>query len=134
MESTNLKQTYYGFILVKTSNGTICGRFPLTKKECTLGRDDKCDIRIILENVSGHHCSIFYIDDKVKIKQFSSIFNFIRKLLILIFKAYVRDKSLAGSTKVNGKKVGRNNFLLHHRDEIGICGRKFIWEYAKSYP
>lgn len=40
---------------------------------------------------------------------------------------------MAGSTKVNGKKIGRNNFLLHHTDEIDIGGRKFVWEYAKSY-
>lgn len=66
MDSRKSTKTYYGFIMVKKLNGTICGRFPLTKKECTFGRDDSCDIKILLENVSAHHCSIFYIDDKVK--------------------------------------------------------------------
>lgn len=65
MDSRKSINTYYGFVMVKKLNGTICGRYPLTKKECTFGRDDKCDIKILLENVSAHHCSIFYIDDKV---------------------------------------------------------------------
>lgn len=47
-------------------------------------------------------------------------------------KAYIRDKSRVGSTKVNGKKIGRNNYLLYHLDEFEICGRKFIWEYFNS--
>ncbi|XP_050061010.1 putative uncharacterized protein DDB_G0282133 [Aphis gossypii] len=110
MESRKSIKTYYGFLLVKKSSGTICGRFPLTKKECILGRDNKCDIRILLEKVSAQQCSILCIDNK----------------------AYVRDTSIAGSTKVNGKKVGRSNFLLHDSDEIEICERKFVWEYPKK--
>lgn len=50
-----------------------------------------------------------------------------------ILKAYIRDKSLVGSTKVNRKKIGRSNFLLHDSDVIDIVGRKFIWKYTKSY-
>jgi len=56
--------TYYGFILVK--NGTsVCGRFPVIRKEVKIGRDKNCDIRIVLENVSNIHCSLYYINDKV---------------------------------------------------------------------
>ncbi|XP_026811160.1 uncharacterized protein LOC113552480 [Rhopalosiphum maidis] len=110
MESRKSIKTYYGFLLVKKVSGTVCGRFPVTKKECILGRDNNCDIRILLEKVSAQQCSILCIDNK----------------------AYVRDKSIAGSTKVNGKKVGRSNFLLHDSDEIEICGRKFVWEYPKK--
>jgi len=66
MESRKSIKTYYGFLLVKKSSGTICGRFPLTKKECILGRDNKCDIRILLEKVSAQQCSILCIDNKVK--------------------------------------------------------------------
>lgn len=68
MDCEKSLKTYYGFIFVKKSNGTICGRYPVTKKECTLGRDSNCDIKIILENVSAHHCSIIFVDDKVKVK------------------------------------------------------------------
>lgn len=67
MESRRSTKTYYGFLLVKKMNGTICGRFPVTKKECTLGRNSNCDIRILLENVSAIHCTILCINDKVKI-------------------------------------------------------------------
>lgn len=67
MESRKSLKTYYGFILVKKVNGKICGRYPVTKKECTLGRDIECDIRIFLENVSAVHCVILCINDKVKI-------------------------------------------------------------------
>lgn len=65
---TSITQTYYGFILVKKVSGAaICGRFPVTKKECTIGRDNRCDIRILLNGVSAQHCTIYYIDDKVNI-------------------------------------------------------------------
>ncbi|XP_025199248.1 putative uncharacterized protein DDB_G0282133 [Melanaphis sacchari] len=110
MDSQKSVKTYYGFLLIKKGNGSVCGRFPVTKKECILGRDNNCDIRILLEKVSAQQCSILCIDNK----------------------AYVRDKSIAGSTKVNGKKVGRSNFLLHNSDEIEICERKFVWEYPKK--
>lgn len=66
--------TYYGFILVKRINGSICGRYPVTKKECTIGRGNSCDIRILLESVSAQHCVILYVDDKVKIKYFCLCF------------------------------------------------------------
>lgn len=68
MDCEKSLKTYYGFILIKKGNGTICGRYPLTKKECILGRAKNCDIKIFLENVSAHHCSILFVDDKVKIK------------------------------------------------------------------
>ncbi|XP_008184381.1 uncharacterized protein LOC100163547 isoform X2 [Acyrthosiphon pisum] len=110
MDSRKSTISYYGFLLVKKVNGGVCGRFPVSKKECTLGRDNNCDIRILLEKVSAQHCIIISVDNK----------------------AYVRDKSIAGSTKVNGKKVGRSNFLLHDSDEIDICGRKFVWRYPKK--
>lgn len=68
---TPIAQTYYGFILVKKVGGAaICGRFPVTKKECTIGRDNRCDIRILLNGVSAQHCTIYYIDDKVNINFF----------------------------------------------------------------
>lgn len=70
MESRKSLRTYYGFLLIKNSGGTVCGRFPVTKKECTLGRDTKCDVRIILEKVSGQQCAILCVDDKVKIELF----------------------------------------------------------------
>lgn len=124
-------KTYYGFILIKKSDGTVCGCFPVFKKEVTFGRDVQCDIRIHLPNVSSQHCSIFYVDNKVKIKLFFITWDIIQ-FCFLIFKAYIRDKSTCASTKVNGKKVGRSNFLLHHSDEIEICSRKFLWEYFKS--
>ncbi|VVC25920.1 SMAD/FHA domain,Forkhead-associated (FHA) domain [Cinara cedri] len=108
-ESSETKP-YYGFILVKKSNGTVCGSFPVTKKEITFGRDKSCDIRIYLPNVSAQHCSIFYINNK----------------------AYIRDTSTCASTTVNGKKIGKSNFFLHQSDEIEICNRKFLWEYFKS--
>lgn len=66
--------TYYGFILVKRTNGSICGRFPVTKKECIFGRSNNCDIRILLENVSAQHCILLYVDNKVKIKLFCFVF------------------------------------------------------------
>lgn len=62
------KITYYGFLLVKKNNGIICGRYPVTKKECTIGRDTNCDLRILLDHVSAQHCIITYVDDKVNIK------------------------------------------------------------------
>lgn len=65
MESRKSLKTFYGFIFIKKNNGSICGRFPVTKKECTLGRSIDNDIRILLDSVSAHHCSILYIDDKV---------------------------------------------------------------------
>lgn len=66
-ESSETK-TYYGFILVKKNDGTVCGCFPVLKKEVTFGRDTHCDLRIHLPNVSSQHCSIFYVDNKVKNK------------------------------------------------------------------
>lgn len=75
--------TYYGFILVKKVNGTVTGRYPVTKKECTFGRDSKNDIRILLESVSAQHCIIICVDDKVNMK-----YNFliiIWKIINLIF-------------------------------------------------
>lgn len=68
MDQASLEKTYYGFILVKKNNGTICGRFPLTKKECSIGRDKSCDLRILLDHVSAQHCIISCINDNVIIK------------------------------------------------------------------
>lgn len=68
MDRNSLQKTYYGFILVKKNNGKICGRFPLMKKECSIGREKSCDLRILLDCVSSQHCIISYIDDKVNIK------------------------------------------------------------------
>jgi len=62
--------TYYGFLMVKKVGGSICGRFPVTKKECTLGRDNNCDIRILLEKVSAQQCIILCVDNKVKLTSF----------------------------------------------------------------
>jgi len=70
MDNKTPTQTYYGFILVLKSNGTVCGRFPMTKKECVFGRSKDCDIRILLDNVSTQHCTLLYLDDKVKIIYF----------------------------------------------------------------
>lgn len=56
--------TYYGFILVKIGSA-VCGRFPVTKKEVDIGRDNNCDIRILLDNVSSIHCTVHYLNDKV---------------------------------------------------------------------
>jgi len=70
MDNKTTTQTYYGFILVMKGNGTVCGRFPMSKKECIFGRSKECDIRILLDNVSTQHCIIVYLDDKVKIKYF----------------------------------------------------------------
>lgn len=129
-ESREIK-TCYGFILIKKNDGTVCGCFPVFKKEVTFGRDGQCDIKIHLPYVSSQHCSIYYVDNKVKMKLFFIAWNIIH-FCFLIFKAYIRDTSTFGSTRVNGKKVGRSNFLLNHSDEIEISGRKFLWEYYKS--
>lgn len=82
MDNNKVTEMYYGFIFVMKSNGTICGRFPMTRKECVFGRSDDCDIRILLDSVSAHHCIIFYLDDKVIIK---FIIIFLLQLFILIF-------------------------------------------------
>jgi len=82
MDNRKSINDYFGFILVKKSNGTVCGRFPVTKKECTFGRDDECDIRILLESVSAQHCSILYVDNKVKIKY---LLKFYKLLFVFIF-------------------------------------------------
>jgi len=81
MDNKKIAKTYYGFVLVMKSNGTVCGRYPMTRKECSFGRSKDCDIRILLDNVSSHHCTIFYLDDKVKIKYF----YIYKRILILIF-------------------------------------------------
>jgi len=70
MDSQKSIKTYYGFLIVKTVRGGVCGRFPVTKKECTLGRDTKCDIRILLEKVSALQCIIISVDNKVKVDFF----------------------------------------------------------------
>lgn len=78
MDSKKSIQTFYGFILIKKSNGNICGRYPLTKKECTIGRDNECDIRVLLNCVSALHCVILYIDNKViNIKFYIYIYTYI---------------------------------------------------------
>jgi len=70
MDSRKSIFAYYGFLMVKKVNGSICGRFPVTKKECTLGRDNNCDIRILLEKVSAQHCIILCVDNKVRVDFF----------------------------------------------------------------
>jgi len=70
MDSRKSIRTYYGFLLVKKVGGSVCGRFPVTKKECTLGRDYNCDIRILLEKVSAQQCIILCVDNKVKVDFF----------------------------------------------------------------
>jgi len=65
MDDQKSIKTYYGFLLVKKVSGAVCGRFPVTKKECTLGRDSSCDIRILLEKVSAQQCIILCVDNKV---------------------------------------------------------------------
>jgi len=67
MDSRKSIKMYYGFLMVKKVSGAVCGRFPVTKKECTLGRDINCDIRILLEKVSALHCIIICVDNKVKV-------------------------------------------------------------------
>lgn len=66
MDNRKSMQNYYGFILVKKVNGSVSGRYPVTKKECSFGRGNKNDIRIFLDSVSAQHCNIIIVDDKVK--------------------------------------------------------------------
>ncbi|XP_050429373.1 uncharacterized protein LOC126838746 isoform X2 [Adelges cooleyi] len=99
---------YFGFITILKKNGSISSRCPIISKEFNIGRSSNNDIRIYLDSVSNNHCSILFVDNK----------------------AYIRDRSKAGSTKVNGKKIGRNNFLLRESDEIDISDRKLIFNYA----
>jgi len=80
MDSRKSINPYYGFLLVKKVNGGICGRFPVTRKECTLGRDNNCDIRILLEKVSALQCIIICVDNKVKVDYFYDY----EQLLILV--------------------------------------------------
>ncbi|XP_050537156.1 putative uncharacterized protein DDB_G0282133 isoform X2 [Daktulosphaira vitifoliae] len=107
-----MDSTYFGFIKILKKNGELHSRYPIRSKECNFGRNISNDIRIALESVSAYHCTILFVDNK----------------------AYIRDKSLAGTTKVNGKRIGRNNFLLKDSDEIDIANRKFVFEYIdKSF-
>ncbi|RUP42697.1 hypothetical protein BC936DRAFT_138210, partial [Jimgerdemannia flammicorona] len=102
--------TKFGDIVIIRRNGDESGRFPITKSECTFGRQEDNDIRLHLPHISKLHCKIT-VDEEGK--------------------AWVENYSDNG-TKVNDAWLHADKQALNEGDVITLCNRNFRFEYPKD--
>ncbi|KAL0811166.1 hypothetical protein ABMA28_009598 [Loxostege sticticalis] len=95
-----------GRLVVLDRLGREVKRYPLASGLATLGSDPRCDIRVMLPTVSGHHATV----------------------VVHTHQTVVRNVG-DGETLVNGQAV--SVAALRHGDLLTVGDRSLRWEYAE---
>lgn len=84
------------------SDGAMRGQqFELTQDSYSIGRNQDCDICISDSTISGHHCTLFRIDEGVY---------------------GLRDEGSTNGTRVNGEKLESQDEVQLNNGDIFQCG------------
>lgn len=95
------------WLIMKTERGRE-RPFLLQHGRATIGRSDRCDIRIALPTVAGQHCEIEFDGSEIKL----------------------RNLSTDQPARVNGKRVGEVD--LKTDDQLSIGPVEFVVRYGRD--
>ncbi|EDO36884.1 predicted protein, partial [Nematostella vectensis] len=96
-----------GRIIVIKRNGADGAHFPLRTRECLFGRNNECDIRIQLPNVSKEHAKITVDSEK---------------------QVWLTNLSTCSKTLLNGSSLAVEPLQVNHLDVFTISDRSFRFE------
>eukprot|EP00794_Sanderia_malayensis_P005604 gene5604-6294_t len=68
-----MSEDLFGEVVVIKRNGSDGARFPFRKSHCTFGRNQECDVRIQLPNVSQEHAKMHVEEGKILLQNLSDI-------------------------------------------------------------
>lgn len=97
----------YGEVVVIRAAGGEGGRMPMDTPRLTIGRDDACDIRVRIKEVSRRQAALDARDGCV----------------------WLTNESGTNPTLLGGAPLSAPT-PLRHGDVLEISGRKFRWEYG----